>query len=187
MPAPIYIEKRNPLAEAVQSIIPVMLNFLMTKEYLQEGISEKEFKKLKAEIPEVEKIFTKKGKRYVLSTEVSEQALQDMKLKDVLLEYYQRENIKQKYKQNPFTYLGNIQHIITNPFVMNYLEGLTEGVKQKEEKKKAKQTEQVIQEQILPQLLQSLGITLPDAANINQTLLPWLSLLKIAQTLQKKE
>ena len=186
MPAPIYIEKRNLWTEAFANLLPVLTNFLMAKEYFSKGISEKEFKELKEKIPNIEEYFEKKGGRYVAKEGINIENITDTKVKDVLLEYYQRENLKNKYKTNPFTYLGGIQAIVSNPVVMSYLSNISGGVEERERKRKTKETDQFIQSLFAGLLPQFLGNLAPsktidlDYEKLGQ-ILPLMFMMKLFQ------
>lgn len=184
MPAPIYIEDKNVWTEAFKNLLPVVMNFFMTKEYLSKGISENEYKELKKKLPNIEQIFEKKGDKYVVKENINPENIQDSQIKDLLLEYYKKENIKQKYKTNPFTYLGGLQNIIANPVVMSYLSDLSSTLEEKQRKKKKEDTEKYIQTSIFPQLLNALGVPQHvinlDTESFGQ-ILPLLFMLKIFQ------
>ncbi len=163
MPAPIYIEEKSPWADAFKNLLPVIMNAFMAKTYLNPGISETEFEQLKEQVPDIEKYLTKKGKKYVLNPAIGDlSAIQDANVKDVLLEYYRRENLKEKIKSNPFTYLGGIQHIITNPVVMAYLSDITGTLKEKKEGEKKKKTKETLSKFLAPALFQALMSNLPQ-------------------------
>lgn len=182
MPAPIYLEGRDIWGEMLKNVFPVLMNFFMARQYIQEGIGESELQELKTKNPEVEKLFEKRGERYVLKpeyTDIAKLPSGQEGLKDVLLEYYKRENLKNKIKGNPFTYLGGIQHIITNPVVMAYLSDLSGGVKEREGKRKKEKTEEVFKKYFAPMLFQQfISLLTPKPENM-PTDIDWMSLVNL--------
>jgi len=119
----------------------------MAREYLGEGLTEGEFKELVAQNPGIEKYFEKKGKRYVYKGP-DIKLIENQDLKDVLLEYYRRESLKEKMKRDPFTYMGGIQQIISNPFVMAYLNDIAGAVRTRRKQRAQEDVNKILGEQV---------------------------------------
>lgn len=143
----IEIQERQPFLEMVKNLMPIIMNYFMAREYLGEGLTEGEFKELASQNPNIEQYFEKKGKRFVYKGPDIKQ-IENQELKDVLLEYYRRESLKEKMKRDPFTYMGGVQQIISNPSVMGYLSDITGAVKAKRKQRAQEDVNKILSEQV---------------------------------------